>query len=215
MTDLLVPAALLALALPVGIVLSAWSMVNGHCSDDASVDPLDDHEAEPLMRRLLTIDEQANQIGYEFLGVFAFNAPGVPQNRMGVWQRPGLQDYLVRYDIRSGAVRIIALDLVSKTTDGAMLTSGNRVSGATMPVQPQNRRQIRIRASFPQLYEWHADAMRSLGWAPASATEPFERAFLAAVKSDAEFVKTKPLWPLRCVWWYLTQRARAGKPVAA
>lgn len=212
--------AVIGLAL---VVFALYTAVRGQSSPKARIALLD-VDRHPLAGTLLAVAEQhepwAEAHRFEWAGLFQFAAPGNVPAYLAVWQRPGTDDYLALYimvDLH-GKVRASVIEFVSLYDRERSLDTAGSAAAMLFPPVEGHWKQAFPGLGIEGLHAAHAESDGFLKGQvhvkPRRDTRALEVILLESVQKAAKAVRSRPLWPVRGVWWWLTQRARCNKPVA-
>ncbi|MDX2132970.1 MAG: hypothetical protein SFY69_13055 [Planctomycetota bacterium] len=213
MTDLLYLLLIVPLFFAGLIVIASWLSVRGLGSPDGRIATLDQGEVNGIAGLAAAHARFADAHGLEWSGAFRSEFPNNPRIVCCTWRSRGTGPILVAYVVNAQ----VYSDLVSTYANSCTLTTGSAPGGALFPTRRGKVRQILPGRSLTELWLAHAEAdqhLRSeLRLLPRRDDRPIDELLLESVHGVAAHVRSYPLWPLLCVWWYLTQRLRTGTPV--
>lgn len=205
------------------VVFALYSAVRGQSSPKARITLLD-VDRHPLAGKLLDAAEQhepwAEAHRFDWAGLFQFAAPGNVPAYLAVWQRLGTDDYLALYimvDLH-GKIRATVIEFVSLYDGERSLDTANSAAAMLFPPVDGHWKQAFPGMSIDALHAAHVESDGFLkGQVHVKArrdTRDLEAILLESVQKAAKAVRARTLWPLRGVWWWITQRARCNKSVA-
>ncbi|MGD9109327.1 MAG: hypothetical protein PVG93_00170 [Phycisphaerales bacterium] len=150
---------------------------------------------------------QANE--FEYVGSYRMLAGGT-NAEIWVWRRMDRPTFFCRYLVRAGTMSQIAHDLVTEFADGISITTASTKDGNSIPHSPGAYSQSFSGTDFDERWQKHIEAENYLmdnGGARLEANDtPFEQAFVEAIRRQANYVRTLPLWPLRGTYWHFVRR---------
>lgn len=173
--------------------------------DDSSATPLDESSCQDERDDALSHDALARGWGLEWLGMFACSA--VPQATIAVWRDPTEATFLCLYFVGGRQ----AFDFVTLYENQRSLTTASTADAHTLPVPPGSFVQSVPGASLEEQHQRHEEAQRVLGakgFIPRGNHQPFEDLFVEALRTQAQFVRSQPLWPCVILWRYFFTRSK-------
>ena len=135
--------------------------------------------------------------------------------RVVAWTRSGERTYLCVYLVANVPPQI---DFITIFERGS-LTTGKSKDGQLLPNGPDRFLQT-FAATTAVLWRRHEAGLKVLGakrgLLPLATAGSLEQDFSDAVKMQASYIRSLPLWPLRIPYWYFVRRhLRHEKPVAS
>ncbi len=205
------------------IALAVFSSIRGQLSPAAKM-TLIDPERHRLGPRLFAAAEQADAWaeahGYRWAGLFEFAAPGNPPAFVAAWSKGGSSEFFAQYLAldTAGKVIIRGSDFVNLFDQERSLNTSDTAATMLFPRRAGVYKQAFPKQPLDALAAQHRDALALLRAQmrvkDRNDPRPLEAVVLDSVRKSAEHVRTKALWPLRGVWWWLTQSARCNRSVA-
>ena len=194
---------------PLGVVgaiaFSVYSTIQK--LDDARLVPMDPNQNPRCSGVATKYGTWAHKRGMNFEGCYAIDGP-VPM-MIVAWQSFQPVAYFVVYLVPEDKSYFEFVSVISEQL-GATLTTTTSIDAFVLPSPDDCYKQCFSRATPEQLLKHHVAAQqylnqtRRIGFVPPRQSLP--QSILISIKSQLKFVRSKPLYPLRAVWWYFVTR---------
>lgn len=209
---------LLAVAAGVWILVVVAGSLPILALDRAALEPLDTKQAEGLLAKVVSagvVDTAwIATHNFEPTGTYRVtNMAGAP--RVVAWTRSGERTYLCVYLVANLPPQIDFMTIFERGS----LATGKSKDGQLLPNGPDRFLQT-FTATTAVLWRRHEAGLKVLGakrgLLPLATAGSLEQDFSDAMKMQASYIRSLPLWPLRIPYWYFVRRhLRHEKPVAS
>lgn len=170
--------------------------------ESAELIELDHEEAREQIDHSRPDNDWATRNGYQWVGCFRFQAGMNPKTIVLAWQKPGLASYFCVYYI----MKQQAYDLVTGYKNDISLTTGSHEGSMLFPLRPFHFQQSRTKVGLDELLRAHMESDQYLRSRLRAEDQPYsgplDEPFTEAVRGQAAYVRSIPVWWLRVLWWY-------------
>jgi len=147
--------------------------------------------------------------GYDWLGAYRFE-----QFLVAAWQNPAEATLLCKYLQGENHFH----DFVTLWEERGGLTTGSSRDGLTLPTPDGWYSQAFENCTLREQHKRHLEGVAHLahlsGEKPVLPPRDFAELVREKIRAQAEYVASKPLYPIRGIYWYLVRRpALVGKSI--
>lgn len=132
-----------------------------------------------------------------------------------VWRSQSGHDFLC--DVKAPALTYT--EFVTTLGEDSDLTTSNAKLAMMLPTAPHRYVQAFSRLPLDDLFQRHIQGLEhlrnSIHLAPIQLAKPADRLVAESVRSQANHIRSLPLWQLRSTWWYWMRRNLLHKKTIA
>lgn len=151
-----------------------------------------------------THDQWAESQGFDYLGAYLLHGPAT--FFIAAWQLRNMPTFLCVYCHGENT----HFDIVTIYSEHQGLTTGSSKDGQTLPRAPGSYAQTFSNLDLDAMWTRHQQAEKYLHENARMQANPgnleFEPLFIDAVRREAQFVQSIPLYPFRGVYWFFVRR---------